>query len=60
MLHAFDATTGTFSWSAATGGPIRSSPTVAGGTVYVGSSDGDLYAFDATTGALLWQQAVTA
>ena len=34
-------------WTAATGGAVRSSPAVAGGTVYVGSDDGKLYAFDA-------------
>lgn len=34
-----------------------SSPAVAGGRVYVGSSDGHLYALDAATGALRWKQA---
>jgi outer membrane protein assembly factor BamB len=41
-------------WSAATGGPISSSPAVVGGIVYVGSMDGALYAFNATTGAKIW------
>ena len=35
----------------ATGGPVISSPAVAGGVVYVGSNDGFLYAFDAKGGA---------
>ena len=35
-------------WSYATGGPILSSSSVAGGMVYVGSNDKKLYAFDAT------------
>jgi hypothetical protein len=35
-------------WTATTGGPIDSSPSVASGKVYVGSDDGKLYAFDAT------------
>jgi eukaryotic-like serine/threonine-protein kinase len=33
-----------------------SSPAVAGGLVYFGSSDGHLYALDAATGALRWKQ----
>src|SRR5439155_502446 len=46
-------------WTAATGGPIYSSPAVAGGTVYVGSNDDKLYAFAASgcgapTCAALW------
>jgi glucose dehydrogenase len=35
-------------WMYATGGGIRSSPTIANGLVYVGSRDDKLYAFDAT------------
>ncbi|MDE0475079.1 MAG: PQQ-binding-like beta-propeller repeat protein [Gammaproteobacteria bacterium] len=31
-------------WQYATEGPVSSSPTVAGGVVYVGSTDGCLYA----------------
>ncbi|HET7722252.1 MAG TPA: PQQ-binding-like beta-propeller repeat protein, partial [Acidimicrobiales bacterium] len=57
-LHAFDAAgvtncsagpprTCSPLWTAATGGAVRSSPAVSGGTVYVGSDDGKLYAFDA-------------
>ncbi len=42
-------------WRFRTGGPVRSSPTVAGGVVYFGSADGLLYALDARTGALLWK-----
>lgn len=34
-------------WTAATGGPVRSSPAVSDGMVYVGSDDAKLYAFDA-------------
>lgn len=34
-------------WTAVTGGAVYSSPSVAGGMVYVGSDDGRLYAFDA-------------
>ncbi len=41
-------------WTALTGGSITSSPAVANGVVYVGSSDGKLYAFDAATGTQKW------
>lgn len=54
-LYALDAATGVLLWKAATGGPINSSPTVAGSQVYVGSDDRYLYAFSATTGALRWK-----
>jgi outer membrane protein assembly factor BamB len=33
---------------------VNSSPTIADGALYVGSSDANLHAFDASTGALLW------
>ena len=42
-------------WSFKTGDTIASSPTVVGGTVYVGSWDGYEYALDATTGAQKWK-----
>ena len=41
-------------WSYSTGGPIDSSPAVAGGLVYVGSDDYKLYALHAVTGARKW------
>lgn len=41
-------------WLGATGGTVQSSPSVVGGTVYVGAGDGKLYTFDATTGAPGW------
>ncbi len=37
-------------WTAATGGIVDSSPTVANGMVYVGSDDGTLYAFKISCG----------
>ncbi|MGZ3682058.1 MAG: outer membrane protein assembly factor BamB family protein, partial [Ktedonobacterales bacterium] len=42
-------------WSYKTGGVVAASPTIVGGTVYVGSWDGYEYALDATTGALKWK-----
>jgi outer membrane protein assembly factor BamB len=41
-------------WSFETNGPVRSSPTVLGDWVFVGSSDGNLYALDRATGAERW------
>jgi outer membrane protein assembly factor BamB len=38
------------------GGPIRSTPAVAGNALYVGSSDGCVYALDARDGRLLWRR----
>jgi eukaryotic-like serine/threonine-protein kinase len=42
-------------WTFKAGGPIWSSPTVADGTVYFGSNDGNVYALNAKSGKLVWQ-----
>ena len=42
-------------WRYQTGSRVESSPTVSGGTVYVGSYDRYLYAVNATSGALRWR-----
>jgi hypothetical protein len=44
-------------WRFAASGPVASSPAVADGGVYVGSSDGHLYAVDRATGAERWRVA---
>ncbi|MFF4546569.1 PQQ-binding-like beta-propeller repeat protein [Streptomyces sp. NPDC001406] len=44
-------------WRYATGDVVTSSPTVADGVVYIGSTDGSLYALDATTGKKKWAYA---
>jgi len=44
----------TEAWSFGTGGEVPSSPTVAHGTVYVGSQDGFVYAVDASDGTEQW------
>ena len=44
-------------WSFQTGGWVRSSPAVADGKVYVGSTDSKVYALDASTGAPIWNSA---
>jgi outer membrane protein assembly factor BamB len=64
-LHALDAASGAMKWSTSIGGPTwlreidhwdvyPSSPTVVGGMVYVGSTDGRIYAIDAKTGTERW------
>ncbi len=42
-------------WQFHTNGQVLSSPAVADGTLYIGSSDRFLYALDAATGALKWK-----
>jgi len=55
-LYAFDAEKGERLWSYKTDDVIAtSSPSVAGGLVYFGSWDGNLYAID-TAGKLVWRQ----
>jgi eukaryotic-like serine/threonine-protein kinase len=41
-------------WTFKTGGPVLSSPTVAQGVVYAGSTDKMMYALNDTTGSLIW------
>ncbi|MGC9452693.1 MAG: SUMF1/EgtB/PvdO family nonheme iron enzyme [Oceanipulchritudo sp.] len=53
-FYAVDVDTGSMVWSHMTGGPVRSSPTLASGRSYVGSDDGNLYAFDANDGTVKW------
>lgn len=54
-LAAFNATTGAQLWSFATVGHVITSPVVANGVIYFGSTASNFYAVDATTGAQLWQ-----
>lgn len=42
-------------WTFLTGGPIYASAVFDGGTVYVGSGDGNVYALDAGSGAEVWR-----
>jgi outer membrane protein assembly factor BamB len=42
-------------WLAPTGGPVRSTPAVAGDTVYFGSADGALHAVDSRSGRERWR-----
>ena len=45
---------GQLKWSYTITGYVTSSPAVANGVAYVGSTDGNVYALNATTGANLW------
>jgi outer membrane protein assembly factor BamB len=42
-------------WKFHTGGQVNSSPAVVGGTVFVGSTDGNLYALDRESGVQKWK-----
>ena len=54
-VYAFDQTTGTIRWMFQTAGHnVWAGPSVAGGVVYVGGDDQNLYALDAGSGAKLW------
>src|SRR5215212_1298371 len=60
-LYALDRTTGTLAWSLNVGAPIDvTSPLVAGGVAYVGSTAGTVHAIDLGKHAQLWQQNVGA
>lgn len=59
-LHtgAYPAAKGSYggiAWRLQTGGPVRSSPVVSQGIVYVGSTDGKVYAVDAARGTVRWR-----
>src|SRR5438876_5270461 len=53
-LYAVDARHGRTLWSYLAGAGVFSSPTVSGGVVYFGSTDGYLRAMDVRTGAQVW------
>ena len=52
-VNVGSSTNPTLLWSYTTGGAV-STPSVVGGTVYVGSSDQKVYALNATNGSKLW------
>ncbi len=42
-------------WTFKTGASVYSSPTCDGGSVYIGSDDGNLYKLNAASGAMIWK-----
>jgi outer membrane protein assembly factor BamB len=54
-VHAIDAKSGKPAWTFITRARVDSSPAIAGGRVYVGSSDGKLYVLDGATGQKQWE-----
>lgn len=60
FVAAVDAATGKVIWSQATDAPVHAAPNVAGGRVFVESTDDDLLSFDEASGAPGWTyQALT-
>ena len=55
LLTPASVTTLAPAWEFHTGDAVTATPTVVGGTVYVGSWDGWFYAIDFATGALRWK-----
>ena len=55
VFFAVDIATGKERWRLQTEGKILSSPAVADGLVYIGSTDHNLYAVDATSGQVKWK-----
>jgi hypothetical protein len=53
-LYCFDATRGQLQWIYPTRFPLGHSPTVVGGTAYVGGLDRRIHAVNATTGRRVW------
>jgi outer membrane protein assembly factor BamB len=53
---ALDANSGAEAWRIKPGGPLRGSPTLANGQVYVVSQDNQLFALDQGSGQIVWTQ----
>ena len=55
-VFSLDANSGAELWKVKPGGPLRGSPTVAFGNVFVMSQDNQLFALRATDGTPVWQE----
>jgi outer membrane protein assembly factor BamB len=53
-IFSLDEKTGDFNWNYSPVAPIRSSPSVSGGRVFVGSDDGRVYSLSESSGSLVW------
>ncbi len=58
-VAALDATTGKQVWRVRPAGPLRGSPTVAFGAVYVMAQNNELHALNTLDGAELWQESAS-
>ncbi len=56
---ALEADTGTELWKVKPAGPLRGSPTIAFGNVFVMTQDNQIFALDQATGSVQWQQAAS-
>lgn len=59
-VKALNADDGAEIWKVKPSGPLRGSPTIAFGQVYVMTQDNQVFALDAATGELLWNDAGSA
>ncbi len=55
-VKAKNAQTGELIWRVRPGGPLRGSPTIAFGQVYVMTQDNQIFALDAKNGDILWNE----
>lgn len=55
-VACLDLATGAERWSFAADGPVRYAPALAGGRLYFGSDDGNIYCLDAKEGRLIWKR----
>lgn len=56
---AMNAADGTVVWKTRPGGPLRGSPTISNGNIYVMSQDNQLFAMSETDGNVVWQDSGT-
>lgn len=57
---ALEAETGSEIWKVQPAGPLRGSPTIAFGQVFVMTQDNQIFSLDATSGELVWQEGASA
>ncbi|HZV17682.1 MAG TPA: PQQ-binding-like beta-propeller repeat protein [Sphingobium sp.] len=58
-VAALDTNNGTIAWKVRPGGPLRGSPTISNGNVYVMSQDNQLFALSETDGSVVWNDSGT-
>ena len=58
-VFALSAANGAVAWKVRPGGPLRGSPTISLGNIYVMSQDNQLFALNEADGAVIWQDSGT-